>query len=196
MIDVKIDIPEIDDIKSRLKGFESRSNTVLNRAINRTAKHAMTNIAKESNLKYLIKQKTVRDTLKVKNARGKNSQAQITSKGSAIPLINFDVSPIRQVKLLKSGKYSPNMYSSRVLRGSARKGVERMFVAKNQALVRPENVSRAENKKITNWLRLALSVPQMIGNKEVIARIKENTADKLKQRIEHEIEFELRRLQN
>lgn len=194
MIDIRIDAPDINDIKARLGEFSKRSHVVLYRAVNRTLNTTKTDIAKQASARYLIKQKTIKDTLKSKKATSKNPVGIITSKGSPIPLVNFDATPKRIRKRFKNGRYSPNIYKARVLRKSALTGVNRMFFAKGQLMQRPENASRKENENIKNWIRMALSVPQMIGNKDVYSSIQQRSMETLKKRVSHEILYEMRRL--
>lgn len=194
MINIEINAPDIQEIKAKLGQLSNRSHVVLARAVNRTVTHTKVNIAKQAKLKYIITQKTVKNTLDSNRATRRNPHAIITSKGSTIPLIDFNVSPRRHVKRLKRGKFSPNIYKSRTIRDSELKGVERMFVAKNQVLIRPENAK--SDTKIKNWLRFGASVPQMINNKDVYRNIHNQSVAKLKERVNHEIEYELRRLES
>ncbi|MGB8452734.1 MAG: phage tail protein [Anaerocolumna sp.] len=196
MIEINIDAPDIAYIKARLGQFSKRAYVVRYRAVNRTLSSTKTDIAKQVNLRYIIKQKTVKDSLKAVKATSRNPTAIIKSKGTPIPLKDFDVSPLKPVKRLKRGGYNPKVYKSRVLRNTSLKGVPRMFVAKGQVMQRPEGATREENNNIKNWLKLALSVPQMINNEDVYTKIEKNSMQMLKQRLDHEIEYELRRLQN
>ncbi len=196
MIEISIDAPDIADIKAKLGQFPKRAHVVRYRAINRTLSSTKTDIAKQASLRYIIKQKTVKDSLSSIKATSRNPTAFIKSKGTPIPLKDFNVSPLRPVKRLKRGVYSPKIYKSKVLKNSTLTGVPRMFVAKGQVLQRPVGATREENRNVRNWLRLALSVPQMIKNEEVYNEIKVRSIQKLRQRVDHEIEYELRRLQN
>lgn len=194
MIEFRIEAPDINDIKARLGEFSKRSHVVLYRAVNRTLDATKTDIARQASTRYLIKQKTIKDTLKSKKATSANPVGIITSKGNPIPLVNFDVTPRKIRKRFKNGRYSPAAYRARVLRKSILTGVDRMFFAKGQLLQRPENASRRENDNIKNWIRMALSVPQMIGNKNVYSSIQQRSMETLKKRVNHEIEYEMRRL--
>ncbi|WFR55360.1 phage tail protein [Anaerocolumna sp. AGMB13025] len=201
MIEINIDAPDIADIKARLGQFSKRAHVVRYRAINRTLNSTKTDIAKQVNLRYLINQKTVKESLTTIKATSKNPTAFIKSKGTPIALTNFGdgrakaVTPMKIRKKLKNGKYSPAIYEARVLRNSSFIGIKRMFYAKGQMLQRPENATREENNNIRNWLRLSLSVPQMIKNETIYSEIKNRSMQNLRQRVEHEIEYELGRLQ-
>ncbi len=195
MIEINIEAPDIVDIKARLGQFSKRAYVIRYRAINRTLSTTKTDIAKQVSLRYIIKKKTVKDSLTTIKATSRNPTAVIKSKGTPIPLIDFEVSPLRRAKRLKRGGYNPKIYKSRVLKSTPLKGVPRMFVAKNQVLQRPEGATREENNNIKNWLKLALSVPQMIKNEDVYTKINQNSMKTLRQRVNHEIEYELRRLQ-
>lgn len=196
MINIEINAPDINDIKARLGQFPNRSHVILYRSVNRTVTHTKSTIAKQASLRYIIKQKTVKSSLSSSKATRNNPVSLIKSKGGAIPLFDFDINPRRKARKLKNGSYSPTIYKSRVLRKSGLVGVERMFIAKNQVLIRPENATREENRNIKNWLRLALSVPQMISNEKIIDDVKFKSMKMLRERVDHEIEYELRRLQN
>lgn len=194
MIEIKIDEREINQVKAKLGEFSKRSHVVIYRAVNRTLASARADIAKQASLRYIIKQKTIKDSLSTKKATGNNPVGIITSKGNPIPLSNFDVTPKRERKQFKNGNYSPAIYKARVLNDGSTKGIPRMFFVKDQMLQRPIGASREENKNIKNWLKLALSVPQMIGNKKVYDVIQKNSTETLRKRINHEVEYELRRL--
>lgn len=194
MIDLKINAPDINDIKARLGELSNRSHVVLYRAVNRTLDSTKTDITKQVSARYIVKTKTIRDSLKTKKANSSTPVGIITSKGITIPLVNFDATPKKLRKRFKNGKYNPPVYKARVLKKSPLIGVERMFYAKGQLMQRPENSSRNENKNIRNWLRLALSVPQMIGNKNIYSEIQQHSLEMLKKRVNHEIEYEMRRL--
>ena len=198
MINIQIDV-DIDSIKAKLGEMPKNiAYKVRHRAINRTLDHTRTNIATEVNLRYRIQKKTVRNSLTVKRPTTKNHFGAIISKGSPIPLTNFDVSPRRPVNRLlvrkKGTYYDPSSYKARVLKGGQLKSVERMFYVKGQLLQRPVGATREENKNIKNWLRSTLSVPKMINNKDVMARIRQKAVDKLDERINHEINYELKKL--
>lgn len=193
MIELHIDAPDINDIRARLGELSKRSGIVLYRAVNRTSSSTNADIVRQATSRYLIKQKTIRDSLKSKKATVSNPVAFITSKGSPIPLVNFDATK-RIRKRFKNGKYNPSIYKARVLRNGQLTGVNRMFFAKGQLMQRPEGASRKENENVRNWLNLALSVPQMINNKNVYTKIQKNSSEMLKKRVNHEIEYEMRRL--
>lgn len=194
MIDFHIEAPDINDIKARLGEFSKQAHIVLYRAVNRTLDTTKTDIARQASIRYLVKAKTIKDTLKSKKPTRTNPIGIITSKGTPIPLADFDVNPKRIRKRFKNGHYSPAIYKSRVLRKSTLTGVDRMFFAKGQLMQRPENATRMENENIKNWIRMALSVPQMIGNNNVYSSIKQDSMETLKKRVNHEIEYEIRRL--
>ena len=202
MIEINIEAPDIVDIKARLGQFSKRAYVIRYRAINRTLSTTKTDIAKQVNLRYLISKKTVKGSLSTIKATKNNPTAFIKSKGTPFTLADFGdgkqkaVTPLKVRKKLKKGKYSPNVYKARVLRKSSFKGVKRMFYAKGQLLQRPEGATREENNNIKNWLKLALSVPQMIKNEDVYTKISKNSMKMLRQRVDHEIEYELRRLHN
>jgi hypothetical protein len=196
LIEINIDAPDIADIKARLGQFSKRAHVVQYRAVNRTLSSTKTDIAKQVSLRYIIKQKTVKDSLTTIKATSRNPTAFIKSKGNPIPLINFKVDPMEERKI-ENGNYNPRIYKARVLKhGSRLTGISRMFYVKGQLLQRPVGATRRENENIKNWLKFAFSVPQMIGNEKVYDKIKETSIKKLKERVDHEIEYELRRLQN
>lgn len=199
MLNIQIEAPDINDIKRRLGKFSNRAHVVIYRSVNRTLSHTKTNIGKKAPLRYLIKKKTVLDSISVRKATAKNPFGTVTSKGTPIPLTKFDVSHRKAVKRRKrkwrGSFYSPDIYKVKVLKNGEQKGVKRMFYVKGHLLQRPEGATREENLKVKNWLRTTLSVPKMINSPDVVKEIKQQSMKKLKERIDHEIKYEMERLE-
>jgi ribosomal protein S19 len=192
MINIGIEVPSLDDIRYKLGTFEHKAPDLLKNAINRTAKDVGSNMAKQASKDYLVTPRGVKKTISIKNSTKIRLSATVTTEDSPIPIINFDIKPRKgPIRISDDGKRDPKIYKARVRRDTSAKGVERMFVVKKQVLVRPEGATRAENNNPRNWIRFSLSVPQMIGTKENINEIRIAAINKLSERVNHEVQYEL-----
>lgn len=96
-----------ENIEARLIGIKNGAPKVIKNAINKavdSAKNDMVNKVKET---YTIKSKNaITKTIKISKANIKNLTATITSRGVAVPLIDFNVKPSKPLK----GKNRPYLY--------------------------------------------------------------------------------------
>jgi IS30 family transposase len=180
----------LDKAANRIKNFGKVAPKAMAAALNRTISTVKADMKREATAEYEIKSADVAKTLRVKRASAKRLYASAISEGRPVALIHFKVKPKKpptkratgyvQVKVKKSGGYT------------ALKGERAGFVQNMNGGI---NVYQRETKKHLPVKRLySLSIPQMISNKEVIARINKKAHETLEKRLEHEVNYRLEKL--
>lgn len=155
-------------------------------AVNRTLNFTATRISKEVTNEYTVAKKDVNATLTKHKASGSSFYAWIDSKGSSISLGKFKHKPAKyskrikkvQVRIKKSGGY-------KVIHTSPSAFVQTIYGSSSD-IYRRKDKRRMPVKKLRT-----ISIPQMIANPQIINNIEDASAQKLQERIEHEIEWRL-----
>ena len=198
MINVGIEKEDIDRLMKQFEDLsEKNMKTAIRRASKRVADSMKSEISSKVTRRYLIKAADVKSAFTLKKVEGGQPMYYLKYTGSPILLMKFRVTPKNPVKYThrttkkgkKNTRRTPKTYKARVLKSNKLKGVKNMFIAKNQALIRPGKVSRSENKKPKNWLAFGPSVPQMVGSKEILDEIIESGREFFNNRLNHEIEY-------
>lgn len=200
--EVKADTSEVERMLGDLSG---KANLVMARASNRAAGTAKKTMKQEVAAKYRIGASTVGNTLEVRNANRNRPFAVVVSKGYHSGLEKFKVSPFRAVRFSgQEGRKrpSPGVYKAAVKKGEGLKGLgKRAFVAtmgnghtgifrrtdRTQAKGNAKRRSKRSNSGIIEGL-YGPSVPQIIGNKEVMRKVEAASGKMLHERIEHEVD--------
>lgn len=156
-------------------------------ALNRTLDFTVTQTKREVTKNYSVKQKEVASTLRKKRASKSNLNAYIECKGKTIDLAKFPHNP---------KAFSPKNKKVKV----KIKKQEGYKVIKTNPSAFVQNMGtthiwmREGSKRTPVRLLRTLSVPQMVSNQEVIGVIEEKSKEKLRERIEHEIEWRLNKI--
>lgn len=176
---VEITISQLEKMQSELKDVPKKIPIVTARAMNRSIEAARTEAARTTRKNYVIKHKDLIETIKIKRAYPGSLEANFSSSGSVLELMKFKV---RANKPLPThGKYAVVS----VKKGSNKK-INNSFVAK--IYKETENVyTRVGSNRFPVRVHYGPSVPQMIGNEEVIAQVEKRAAEVLDQRLDHEI---------
>ncbi len=142
-------------------------------AINRSLITARAEIVRAVRKEYVIKAEDVRSTIRVTNASAASPMGQIKSMGGPIPLVKFDASkdnPVR-ARVKKNGAKKPIKHAFRQTMGN---GYQGLWIRAGKA--------RYPLKQL-----YGPSIPQMIGNENVIKSVEEKAIETLDKRIDHEI---------
>lgn len=189
---LEIKIPDIADIRKRLKGMENQAETAMVRAINKTIDVMKGYIAKEAmENRYKVKATAVKKSLETKKTTRRQLSGYIKSSAkSTIPLKGFQVSPT-------SSKNKPDVYKSRVmldhklapLLGCV--GRSKAFIAtmpSNGHVGVYQRVLRDKGREPIKALH-GPSIPSMIKSFATSKIIQKRGCEYLKQRIDHEIKY-------
>lgn len=185
--------PIIRDVRSNLRsarrqlnGMDKLLQQATRSAINRATQRSKTETGRKVREKYVIKQADAVKTITIKQAGGASMKAELTSKGRAIPLINFNVTPKTR------GKRPPKSIKAGVFRGS-RRPVRKAFVAKMSSGHRGV-FEREGRRRLPIGELYGPSVPSMIGSDEVMTHVQTVYADEMEKRLPHELNRLLGRL--
>ena len=176
---IELRIEHLERLQQILGNTPKQIPFVTARAINRAAEAARTQAGRSVREKYVVKQKDVVSTIKVKKATANNLNADIRSKGPVLKLMAFKVNP---------GKPQPGRKKKvtvSVKKGS-QKSISNSFVAQTSS--GHVNVfTRVSRKRLPIRGHYGPSVPQMIGNESVIEFVENRASDVLDTRLQHEI---------
>lgn len=189
MIHEEIKVVGIDEIEKKLGTLKKKAPTILCRAVNRASEKSRTEAKREVSKKYFITQKNVLKTIRLAKASNTTLSAKVTSKGGAIALSKFRVSPRRHVSKTKKGKASPSVYKAGVERAGGLKplsGSPKPFFSVMGS--RHEGMmERVSNRRLPLKQLYGPAVPSMIKNEEVMRNIQKEATDTLEKRIDAEI---------
>ncbi|WP_218832040.1 phage tail protein [Paenibacillus campinasensis] len=153
-------------------------------SLNRATQRAKTETGRKVREKYVIKQKDVVETIRIKKAAGNALQATLTSKGHTLPLIRFAVAPRRRLKK------APKSLKAAVFRGGTKKPIPGAFVTKagNHTGV----FERVGKKRLPIRELRGPAVPSMAANEEVREHVQRVFAEEMAKRLPHELDRRLK----
>ncbi len=184
-IKIKIDYGQSKKAQAIVEKMTQYGNKSVNfafmRAVNRTAAGVKTDISRNIRDKYFIKASDIKQSISLKRAFvGKNSVAEIKSKGKAIPLYFFQVTPKQRTKPRpKIG------VAARVKKGGSKKKIPGSFIAHSRG--RTGVYIRKGKERIPIKQLYGPSIPQMIGNPQIIEKIEKGAINRLEKNLEHEL---------
>ena len=194
MIETRIQVDNIEEVKQRLGNLSHKAPSVLANAINRTTTNIKKTMAQQTAKRYNIANGEVKKTISISKATRARLEGATISKASPIALAKFKVSPNRIVSYA-NGKPSPKVYKVSVEKGPASKRLDadpKAFIAVmksgHQGLFR-----RLTDDSLPIKQLYGPSVPQMIKNDESMKNIQEEAQSTLRKRIDAEIENILRK---
>ena len=177
-------------LRISLNGLEHSMPDVASKALKRTVDYLATLMVKEVTSTYAIKSKDVRATLR-KHYPARNSlYAYVRSLGRPLSLSVFPHTP-------KTFKSKPTIVKVKIKKSEGYKAITSNPKAFVQKIYGDEFgiYERKDNRKMPVKILRSLSIPQMLNNREVIARIETLTQIKLQERIEHEYNRAIERAQ-
>lgn len=178
---------ELKEIEKMLGEMQNRAPTVLKNAINRTTANVRKNMAAEVTKEYNIKIMDVRKTLDTKKATRSSLTAEVRSRSGVIALSKFKVTPNRVVTY-RNGNPSPKVYKAAVKRGNTKTLSPNSFIAVmksgHKGVFERASISSLPIKQL-----YGPSVPQMVSNEKVIAKIQREANETLRKRIDAEVNY-------
>lgn len=184
-MNVTVDLNQqmLAQVQSRLGDLSNKAPNVLTSALNRTVTNVASNISKEVRKEYNIKAFDVKQTITKTKASRTRMTAVVSSKGTPIPLDRFKLSP----RAVQPKRKKP-------IKAGVKKGGLREVIGAFVSDLNGIKVFQREGKKRLPVKRLyGPSIPQMLGNQEVVNRINQEGALMFNNRINHEIERLLNR---
>ncbi|KNF08552.1 prophage minor tail protein Z [Gottschalkia purinilytica] len=182
-----IDTKELKKIAFRLRDVPKQIPGATASALNRTLTHTATKMDREVRNEYAIKSTDVKKTIRKYKASKSKLYARIESKGGTISLSKFPHSPKKYNKRAKNVKVKVKQSGQKVINTQPKAFVQNINGA--------TNIWRRKNRNRNSIIVLrTLSVPQMISNKKTMKKIKKAAHDKLKERVNHEIDWRLGKL--
>jgi hypothetical protein len=176
-VSVNVDTQLLHEIQSRLGNFSNKAPNVISNALNRAMTTVAARVSQETRKEYTIKAADIKATLSKQRASKASMKAIVESKGELIPLDKFQVSPkTPQPKRKKPIKIG--------VKRNSRKEVTGAFVASingNKVFTR-SGVKRLPIKRL-----MGPSVPQMIANEEIRAKINQAGFEQFNNRLDYEI---------
>lgn len=169
---IDIDLEGIEPIQRVIDKAPKEVRKVASRAINRAITSARTEAARGVRGTYRIKHGDVLKTIKIVKSSPGTLHADLTSLDSPIQLIKFSVS--KNKRGLRAG----------VKKGSS-KPIKSGFII-NNARGGANAFVRLTPKRVPTKGLYGPSVPQMIGNEQIIDKISDQTTEMLMKRMEHE----------
>lgn len=186
-VDISPDEKQLQFLRDTLGRFPEKVKKAMVRAINRSVEGARTDAVKKVCEEYAIKPSDVRKTIVIARASSSKMEAQIISTGRPIPLIKFNVKP----------KKAPAKGTKVVKRKAVIAGVKfgnaeeipNSFIAQMKS-GHVGVFSRANNApRLPIEQKYGPSVPQMIGNKDVIDFIEKRARERLDKELRHQIAY-------
>ena len=148
-------------------------------AINRAAQSGRTEAVKKVRERYIVKASTVREPLKIERASSSSPIAILRAVGRVIPLSKFKIRPSKPTP----GRSKP--VTATVIKGKGGT-IPKAFVARMPT--GHVGVYRRKGRPRLPIMELyGPSVPQMIGNEEVMRALEEKAQQTLDERMEHDI---------
>ncbi|MFC4403316.1 phage tail protein [Gracilibacillus xinjiangensis] len=167
----------ITEVEKKLGGFHKQAPSAISRALNRAVTTVNSNVKKEVRKEYNIKAKDVSETLQKTRANKSDLRASVTSKGSPVGLDKFKVSP----KTINPNRKSPIKIG--VKKSSLTKVMGAFVTDINGSKV----FKRSGKSRLPVERLFGPSVPQMLGNENVVQVIEEKGQETFQKRLEHEI---------
>ncbi|MER1986581.1 MAG: phage tail protein [Solibacillus sp.] len=188
---VTVDEAALRDVEQRLGQFADKAPNAIVSALNRSVTNMSSNITKEVRQGYHIKASDVKATLKAFKASRSKLEAQVKSSGKMIGTDKFKVSPKTvnpkrksQLKIAVKkdgvkqvlGAFIVDLHGTKVFKRTGEKVYPTKGRYKGKG-IRREKIER----------NFGPSVPQMIGNDEVVQKINHKAFVTYETRLNHEI---------
>lgn len=181
---IELRAEHLDMLEQLCRNAPAKANIVAARAINRAALSARTQAAKSARETYVIKHGDIIKTIKIKKATPADLNAEINSRGSAIKLLNFRVTP-----------NMPQPRRKKPISVMVKKGANKPFKGGFVAQMRSGHTNvftRTTKKRLPIQGHYGPSIPQMLGNDSVVSFVENRAMEVLDNRLEHEFNRMLR----
>ncbi len=185
MIRMTVEQGSAAEIERALGNLRDKSALVMARAANRTAGNVRKTIKEESGKRYIIKAGDIQKGFHMVRANQSNPVAHLFIRGTHLNLSKFKIKAKRKDKKIAfylanvKKDSSPGALSAkpRPFLASMSNGFSGMFVRKTDE---PGSAIRGV---------AGPSVPQMIGNDDIMNRVRTEAEKEMQKRIKHEIDY-------
>lgn len=170
---------ELKRVQEQLGELQRKAPNVIAKSLNRSLSHINTTIRKEVRDEYTVKAQEVKDRLESVRASTSRLAAKVTAKGRPLGLEKFRVNPKTvNPRRKKQLKISVKKGSAKEILGAfiGNQGNEKVFIRDGKPRL---PISRL----------FGPSVPQMIGNDEIVEQINESAYVTYQKNINHEINY-------
>lgn len=177
-VTVNVDQELLNDVRNRLGELSNKAPNAISSALNRAVTNVAKNVSKEVRTEYNIKAGDIKTTLSKTRASRSNLSAIVRSRGEPIPLDRFKVSP----KTVQPKRKKP------IKVGVKKDGLKEVLGAFVADISGIKIFERTTNKRLPIKRLFGPSVPQMIGNQDIVDKINHEGQETFKNRLDHEIE--------
>lgn len=211
LVNLEIDEQAYNEAQTLLNESPKKLQAAVQSAVNRTLSTVSTRIAKKVQEKYAVKSAAVRKSLRIYRYKLKNSIAiptesayrfkfvedpnggtrngAIVSTGHSMPLKAFQISPKQPSKF---GGRRKGYLTATVLKSKGARTIPGVFWARMKKNGHVGIFYRETENRFPIQEEMRLSIPQMIGNREILADIEKTANEKLNERFAHEVEYRFR----
>lgn len=200
-LELKIAIPDIEQVQRQMLTMKEKAPIVMQRAINKTIQHVSSLVGKEAKKQYIAKQSEIKKTLKIRKAKKSDLTGIVESvSNKKTRLYGFKVTPKDINTTNPIDVYSARIrkrVSEKELVGNSKRS--KAFVARMSSghIGIFERTAGLKRKKKRDGRTLendqpiaelyALSIPSMIKSREVAFEIRQKGTDFLRKQIDIEI---------
>lgn len=180
MISIEMDKKALAQALKAMKIAPKKVAQAIAAAENRTITQTQKEISKKVSGTYFIKSRTVKQTLISKRASASKLEAYVKSEGHPIYLGRFKVGPYNRKRRMWA----------RVRKGAKRTAIPGLF----RSVAGKGPAHRMSKNRHDIAIPFGPSVPQMIGNKEILEEIAKHSEETLNKRVMHELEWRFKSL--
>lgn len=193
LANLDIDEQAYNEAQALLNDSPKKLQAAVQSAINRTLGTISARITKKVQDKYAVKAAAVRKSLKIVRYRygtGKGARnGAVISTGHSMPLKAFQISPKQPSKF---GGRRKGYLTATVLKSKGARTIPGVFWARMRKNGHVGIFYRETENRFPIQEEMRLSIPQMIGNREILADIEKAANEKLNERFSHEVEHRFR----
>lgn len=172
---------QLKQIKKELEKTEKLTRVAASAAINRASSSARVEASKLIRQKYKVSSGDVKATFTVRKSSKSQLSYRLASRGSAIPLAKFNVTP------KKVTPKRPKVLKASVKKGGAKKGIPHAFIA-TVSSGHTGVFERVTRKRLPIDQKFGPAVPQMAANEAVYEPVLAIFRDKFSERYPHELD--------
>jgi hypothetical protein len=186
-INVRVGEDQLRTVRESLRHIPGAADKAIMRAINKAIEGARTDAIKAITQQYYIKAADVRKTIHLIRAKPGNLEGQVVSSGGPFPMIKFNVKP-KKPENQRGKRVSAR---AKVIAG-IKFGVIESYPEAFIATVGAGHVGVFERKgdaRLPINQKYRLSVPQMLGNKDILEYIDKRAQDRLDKELLHQTKY-------
>lgn len=194
---VQIETRQIDVLSIELESFPKQTQTAIYHALKRSLEQTKTEIGRIVPKEYAIKSKEIKESFNggVNYPTKTNLEASLTSKGKLLSFSHFPFTPKTAIRKGKRAKVKVTIKKSRP-KVTLKTGFTASTGAKSQEKVQFNVFHRLGKERLPIAPIRTLSIPQMITAEGMEEKIQNFALEKFEQRLEHEINRAMDKVQD